>query len=463
MKRILPVFISLIFAFAFILSGCGELDRNAELKDMLDANETSLEETFAEETCEYDMFTDYMETWAKSSNVKLEYKGESSTVLINEATKGCGKEDSTVLLCNLDTSDVQSSLGTLATAQTALLGPEKHGKITLIITEKNCGQFTGIKDVPVKYLSADNLINLQPSNSDTVLVSGPRNAVCEMREKGKTRPTRYGNAYEISMTMPEYTDPYDFVKDNNYPNPINTIGSLLATQKSAGKLFDIADFSCECHDGYTPYSAKAVIVIDDNNVESFNNRFSKAYDSVEKKFDKLEADFVFTFTETDMPDSVLSEEVSNNLISLMYTLNTGICLQEEESGIINAASYIKSIDTSKGSLGIDIDLRTRGESYLDSISTEYQTTAGLCSTDYSCEKKGLIWEAKDKSDLKNFFTDAVPLLDGDSDMSLRTYENDIIVRELPNQNMIIYTFEGGHKATAMENLLDFMNPDYNNQ
>ncbi|MCQ2546521.1 MAG: hypothetical protein MJ161_03115 [Clostridia bacterium] len=459
MKRILPFFISFIFASVFVLSGCGEFDRSAELEDMLDSNESSLEETFSEETCEYDMFNEYMASWAKSSNVELEYKGKHSTVLVNRATEGCGDEPSTVLLCNINTSDITSSLGTLATAETTLLGPEKHGKITLVITEKDNGRFTGMEEIPEKYLSGDNLINMQPSNSDTVLISGPRHAVCKMHKSGKTKASKYANAYEIKMTMPEYTDPYDFVKEN-YPNPINIIGSLLATQKSSGKLFDIAAFSCKCHEGYTPYSATAVIVIDDNNVESFNKKFTKAYENAEKKFDKLESDFVFTFSEVELPDKVLDEEVSNNLISLMYTLNTGICLQDEETGVIDAASYISSIKTDKGNLDITIDLRTRGVSYLDSISTEYQTTAGLCSTDYSCSKKGLIWASKDKSELKEFFTEAVPLQNGDSEMSIRTYENDFISMKHPDQNMIIYTFEGGHRASTMENIINFMDPDY---
>ena len=52
--------------------------------------------------------------------------------------------------------------------------------------------------------------------------------------------------------------------------------------------------------------------------------------------------------ETDMPDKVLSEDVATGLISLMYTLNTGVCEQDEESGVIYSASYIKSVKTKKG-------------------------------------------------------------------------------------------------------------------
>ena len=163
-------------------------------------------------------------------------------------------------------------------------------------------------------------------------------------------------------------------------------------------------------------------------------------------------------TETEMPETVLSDETGNNLISLMYTLNTGICLQEEETGIILAASYIRNIDTDNGSLNMQLDIRTRGESYLDSISSEYETTAGLCNTSYKCQKNGYVWHSAEKSMLVSFFTSLVPLLDGDSSISLKKYENDEIAPRLPNQDMIIYTFEKNNRKSVLQNITHFLDP-----
>ena len=93
-----------------------------------------------------------------------------------------------------------------------------------------------------------------------------------------------------------YADPFDF--DTHYPNPVETIGSLLATEKSSGNLFQLVSFDCKVDNGYTPGSATAVVVIDDNDVESFTKKFDKSNESMKKKFDKLEDHFVYTMTET---------------------------------------------------------------------------------------------------------------------------------------------------------------------
>lgn len=460
MKRILPLFISFIFVATMFLSGCGELNRENELKEILEANEDSLGDTFTEEECDYSLFSDYIKSWAKGNKLEISYKGKHSTVLDNPATEGCGKEPSTVLLCSFNTGNVQPCLKALATGMTSLLGPEEHGDISLVIAEFNKGQYLGVNEIPDKYLSADNLINLQTLSSDSILTSGPNNGISSFTKKDKAAPPKYANAYEITMSMPEYTDPYSFVKENNYPNPINTIGSLLATFKSSGKLFDIASFTSKSNPGCTPYSATAVVVIDDNHVESFLGRFEKSYGSIEGKFEDLEEDFVYTCNATDLPESVLSDEVSNDLVSLMYTLNTGICTQDEESGLVYASSYINSINTDKGDLHLSIDIRTRGESYLDSLSSEYETTAGLCSTKYSFKKNDRIWTSDSDSALVKYFTECVPLLDDtESNVSIKSYENDLIQKRLPDQNMIIYTFETGNRKTTLSNITDFLDPN----
>ena len=459
MRRVIPFFILIAMLTVLLLSGCGEVNRDNELKEMLSANEDSLEDAITEDTCDFELFADYMKSWAKSSGASLKFRGNHSLAIVNDATSGYEKEPSVTLLCNFCTTDTQSSTEAVATASTALLGPINHGKITLIITENKDGRHMGIDEVPNRFISSDYLINLQTSSTDTILTSGPKNAVCTFRMNGAIDTPRYAKAYEIRMSMPKYTDPYNFVQGSNYPNPINTIGSLLANAKSSGKLFDIASFTCNTKEGYTPNTATAVIVIDSNSVESILGKFEKSYSNVEDKFESLETNFIYTMTETEMPETVLSDETSNNLISLMYTLNTGICLQEEETGIVQAASYLKSINTDKGNLSMQLDMRTRGESYLDSISSEYETTAGLCNTNYKCLKKGYVWHSAEKSKLASFFTSTVPLLDGDSNMSLKKYENDEIASRLPNQDMIIYTFEKNNRKTVLQNITHFIDPD----
>ena len=466
MKRLLFLIISFVFVISFTLSGCSDPDRKSELREFLSSNEDAYEEVFSEEDTVYDFsaFSDYMKTWAEANSMEVAFAGKHSIILRNNATKGYEDEPSCVLLARFNTQNAPSDRIVIATGQTALLGPSEHGDISLVVTEREGSHLVGISEVPEEYLKCDNLINLNTGNNNNILTSGPVAASCKFRNSGEMKESTYAQAFEITMSMPEYTDPYDFVKGNNYPNPINTIGSFLASSKSSGKLFDIASFTSKANKGYTPYYAKAVIVVDSNNVESFNSRFEKSYDNMEGKFEDLEAEFEYTMTETEMPEKVLSDSVADNLVSLMYTLNTGVCQQDEESGIIYAASYIKSLSTEEGNLDLSVGIRARGESYLDSLSAEYETTAGLCSTEYEFNKGGRVWSSDAKSSLVNFFTGCVPQQSqAENSVSLRTYENDFIAKALPDQNMIIYTFEKGDRKTVLENIVDFTDPSVQKQ
>ena len=459
MKRLLPFIISIVFVITLSLSGCGEVDRSGELREFLSANEDAFSEAFTEESCEFSVFTDYMEKWAEANSIDVAFEGDHSLVLKNSAVKGYEDEPDCVLLCSFNSENPHSNKDLIATGQTALLGPVAHGDISLAISERAGGQFLGIDELPEEFIKGDNLINLNTGSNNIILTSGPVAAVSTFHNSSKDTESTYAQAFEIKMSMPEYTDPFDFVKGNSYPNPINTIGSFLASGKSSGKLFDIASFTSKSNKGCTPYYASAVVVVDANHIESLKSRFEKSYENMADKFDNLEAEFEYTMEETDMPKKVLSEDVAGNLVSLMYTLNTGVCQQDEDSGLIYAASYIESVNASNGSLDLVVNIRARGESYLDSLSTEYDTTAGLCSTTYECQKVGRLWNSDAKSSLVSFFTGAVPLQGQiESATSLRQYENDIIAKKMPEQNMIIYTFEKGDRKTVLENVINFLDP-----
>ena len=451
---------SFIFAVSLTLSGCSEMDRGGELREFLNLNEDSFSEAFTEEPCSFSEFKSYMENWAKASSIDIAYEGEHSLVLKNSATSGYEDKPSCLLLCGFNTESASTNKSVIATAQTSLLGPVEHGDILLAISETVGDQFVGIKEIPKKHLACDDLINLNKSSNNNILTSGPVAAVSTFHRSGKTTESDYAQAFEIKLSMPaEYTDPFDFGKSSNYPNPINVIGGFLASGKSSGKLFDIAAFESKANDGYTPYYARAVVVVDSNHIESFQSRFEKSYENIQEKFEDLESEFEYTMEETDMPDNVLSEDVAVGLISLMYTLNTGVCEQDEESGVIYSASYIKSVKTENGDLDIAVGIRARGESYLDSLSAEYETTAGLCSTKYDFKKNGRLWESDQSSDLVTFFTGCVPQTGPvESSVSLKATENDFIAEKLPKQNMIIYAFEKGDRKTVLENITNFLDP-----
>lgn len=458
MKRVLSLIAALLIGTALLLQGCsGEMDRKAELRGSLKSTKSSIKETFKEDTCEFSLVSEYLQSWAESSEVSgINVKKVSDTyvVLENPATDDAKKAESTVLQCSVNTTDCENSLDILATSLACLLGPESHGDLRLIVTEYTYGQRIGAQDVPSSYLKGDNFIGMQYSKEPSVYTSGPDSATCLIRSKASREEPEYDSAYKITMEIDKYTDPSSFDKANNYPNPINAVGSLLANYKSSGKLFEIASFSSKAIDGYGPYEASATIVMNSSNEEGFMKKFDKSYENAEDKIKKTESEFTYKVEPVDMPDSVLGEEAANNLISLMYTLNTGICYQDEDSGLIHSASYLQDIKTDT-SISVTVVARARGSENLSTICKEYEVTSGLCDMKFTCGKAHKVWGSSDNSKLASWFSQRVPVDSDDSVITIKEYDNDILSKKRPGTNMISYTFDSSESKQVLVNIVDF--------
>lgn len=84
---------------AVFLSGCslGTPDRETELKDTLSDTYSELNSTFSGNTGKYPLVAEYLTSWAKSNDLTVKENAEHYMVIVNPATKGCGKKESTVL------------------------------------------------------------------------------------------------------------------------------------------------------------------------------------------------------------------------------------------------------------------------------------------------------------------------------------------------------------------------------
>lgn len=438
------------------LSSCGleELDRKEELKSALEITSEELQSNFSGTDGAFALISEYLESWANKNEISIAKSTENYMVLTNPATKGHGGNESTLLQCQIDTKNFSNSLQTLSVALTSLMGPENHGDIALIVTENNGGHLTGAAALETKYLKYDNFINLKYGDSSRLYTDGSYSMKGTMTTDIATDAPAYANAYKITMKTTGYSDPFDF--DKHYPNPIETVGSLLATGKSSGQLFELASFECESTNGYTPHSATAIVVIDDNDVDSFTSKFNRSYEKAKKKFEKLEQNFVYTITETSMPETVLSNETTDNIISLMYTLKTGIYLQDEDSGEIIAASDISYVSTSNNKFKLITDSRSSDETVLNEIKSVFLTTSGLCEIKFVPSDITMTWSSDKDASMVNFFRESLGSDNYIQPSTLQSSECDIISAKSKDLNTISYSFDMSHGESAMLNIIQFI-------
>lgn len=452
MKKILVLVVALMMTALLFLTGCSVDDsREGQLNDILDETNAGLVDTFSDSTTKFEMVEDYLASWAKNNNIEVTKTGKHCMVLTNKATEGI-KCDSLALHVAVDTEDMTSTNRPLAVALTSLLGPEQHGKIKLIVTETNDEGYMGSDAIAEKYLKVDNLISINQRSKVDLKIGGAYAFDATLNKEVSYEEPTYAHAYEIKLTIDNYKDAFDYTA--KYPNPIDVIGSYLASNQSSGKLFQLASFKCKVSDCSTPYSASAIVVIDDNNVESMKKKFDKSYESVNKKCDKIEANFVYTMNETTMPEKVLTHESSSSLISLMYTLDTGIYYQDEDSGDIISANTITNLKAKDGKFILDLTGRSKTKESLVEMNTALKTTAGLTDYNYSAGKPYITWEAQDE--LADYFLEALSMSREDNHTTLLTSDLNILTSKKPGLNCILYSVSDDNDTAAMHNFIHFM-------
>ena len=467
MKRFFLVFVSMIITVGLLLGGCSskQIDRGKELKQAMDTCDSKWSQSFPEGSASFKQVADYIAGWGENAGLEVTKKSDHYIVLTNKATKGYKKAPSVTLAVNVDPAALRDSVSRLSLGMTSLLGPIRHGRISLIVTEAAGETYPGADSISGKYLDCDHFIYLYSGGSAMVYTSGPMSARCELScDAPRVKPS-YDNAYKIRIRIPETADAYVFDKDHAMPNPVNVLGDLLASAKSSGRLFEIASFTAEENGDFLPSKATAVVVVDDNNVEAFQKRFDTSYEAFEKRFDDLDLEkdeegnvidtFKYVMKKTRLPNKVLKQSASDNIISLMYTLQTGINSQDEETGAITAASYIRSLSTEDEKLSLMLDLRSRDESSMDEMSSNFLITSGLCEVDSDISEAHRLWSSASDSSLAAWFIASVNDAAVDT-TGFQSSECDTIYEKNTDLDMVAYRYDKSHRATALENIIDYL-------
>ena len=161
-------------------------------------------------------------------------------------------------------------------------------------------------------------------------------------------------------------------------------------------------------------------------------------------------------TETSTPDRVIAPQSSDNIISLMYTLQTGIYLQDEDTGDIISVADISSISTAGNKLQVTINSRSLQKSVLDEMNTAFSTTSGLCDISYSASDQSTTWSANKEKTLAKFFADALSIDDSKPLNTLTSSECDIFASKVSGLNIISYRFNSDNREAALLNTLHFL-------
>lgn len=385
MKRFFPILLISAFTAVFLLfTGCGSQGEENEvsIKDRMDQNYEQI--TQASENAEtFQVIADSLSSWAKENNLTVKSSGEQYIVLSKAASSGYeDAEDFTFhASVSLDTPEEKSEdLQSVSAVMTALNGARQHGELTGIITFEKEGRPIGASALGKEYLNTDNFISVNDGNSTELINSiAASSNIMASKELDMVSP-RYTKAYRIVLDGTPYKSPYEH--RGEYPNAIKTIGDLLASCQSSGVLFELASFNGGTDVDLYPRRAEAVIVLQENDVTSFTSRFENSYENVAEYYEDLDESFEYTMTEIALPDRVIADDDTANIVSLMYTIINGTYYRSDDDEV-TAFSNIGKISTKNRSFRMQINAKSLENTIMDEMHTVFETTCGLCDVNYS--------------------------------------------------------------------------------
>ncbi|MEG0829058.1 MAG: hypothetical protein RSD88_00350 [Anaerovoracaceae bacterium] len=453
MKRVFSLLLIIcLIGSTLLTTGCSfkEEDAHLSVKESLNTNYDSLVESLGHMTS-FQQLSDFLSSWAKKNKINVKSSNDKYIVLSSNATSGYEKAQSTTLHCVVPReSDKEETFQAVSAAMTTLYSATNHGKLNVIFSTEEKGVSVGTNGLSKKYTDVNNLVNLEYSDetvvNDTIAASMDLN----IKHKLKKASPKYTKSYKIILDGPTYRSA--FKNTNSLPNGIRTLGNLIASCKSSSILFELASFNGGEVTSTMPGKTTAVIVLQENDVESFQSKFDNSFESVSEDYQDAEEDFSYTMEPVKRPEKVINITDTENIVSLLYTLTNGVYFKSDEGDIIGA-SNMGTISTKENEFNLKIQAKSLDPSILDEMKTVFATTCALSDMKYKFTNQVELWSAPNESKLIKSITS---VNDSPAVGTLQNLSGTIFAESNPKINMAICTINLKNGAAQINSLIEYM-------
>ncbi|MBR0596517.1 hypothetical protein [Sinanaerobacter chloroacetimidivorans] len=370
----------------------------------------------------------YLRSWAKQNNFTV-IRDKSNNVIIDKpATPGYEDAPTTILQCNMDmlcatTEGIyfdplndpikitdngdtmtaeNTSLGAdsgigISTALYVLKNAKMHGPLRVIFTADGETTMAGAQKLNAKYLDGDYLINL---GWDTVNSIG----------NGSEGTNAYTMSRAINWTAPKNVIPYEVsIKglkggeaeseiNKGGANAIKLIGEALAKAQGEGVLLELGAFNSGTSGDTIPIDAVALVIINESDKKKFENTMKSEIDAFQHDYGDVEQNAVFSYSQSVMPDKVVSWDDSSSILSFVYGVLNGV---QTTTATGDAESYtnLGSVSTYTGSFIAQVFAGSSSEKGAQEITSAHEAVSSMCDLKYNIWELTPRWPENPDSDL----------------------------------------------------------------
>lgn len=416
MKRLTAA--ALILALCFtVLTGCGddeekEPDAAAVRIEILD--EFNKIARIPRESGHEKAISSYLRSWAKENGFEVIRDSSNNVVITMAPSAGYENAPAVILQCNmdskiavsedstfdpvndplvlLDNGDTLSADGTSLGADSAagmasilyiLKHARLHGPLKAVFTTGGENGMTGAEKLDPKYLEGDFLINFGWNSDRTFGIGSAGTAYFDMTREIQWGRPQNAIPYTLSISGLNGGTAVDNIGGGG-ANAVKIIGEILANAQGRGILFELGSFNGGTSRDTIPDSAAVLIIINESDVKKMQDVVNDSVNAFRDAYGEVEQNHVFTYTEAQMPDKVVSFEDTGSIISFIYGILNGVqSMSESYPGVVEGASNLGLVSTATGNFLCQVSAACTTDVDLYKITTAHEAVSGMSGLEYT--------------------------------------------------------------------------------
>lgn len=386
------------------------------LEEKLIAYETDLLDSLGSLDTNEDV-ANYLINWAKNKEIPATADENGNVIFTINPAGGYDEALPAAVVCSFDAKNMDCYAQQIAVAMCVAKNAQNHGKLSIIFLAETNGDNAGAASLDQGHFTDDTQVfylGAAASSKISTTTGGYRHYT--VSHKLRYQKPAYDTAFRIKIE----NCPVQLLNDSidQTPNPIKTLGDVLANFKSTSLLFELSEISGGTDENLTAKEAEMTIVISDSDVEKFETKMDGF---IEKFYDKYLEDYpdvTYTYEEVKLPAKVFNGEDIDNLVSFLYTAFDGVYYKNDDGNVV-AITNIGKITSKNKKLKIDIAAASYSETHLEEISESYETICGLSDLTYKCEEEYPVFSSEiTAADFLTVFEEAFKEFSGDSSINL---------------------------------------------
>ncbi|MDD5922448.1 MAG: hypothetical protein PUC44_04635 [Eubacteriales bacterium] len=281
----------------------------------------------------------YLLRWADDRGVNYTVDENGNVIMTVDAGSGYENSDPTVLICPYDSSQLSNCVDPMAMALYAVKNNNDTGKLIVIFTKENNGEYVGAKSLSKGLFSDDSKVIVLDGSEDSLFALSSAYGV-SFRFTQNVQYTNPENnvAYKITMKGLGTTE-----DQSSNKNPILRLCSLLRSLKSSNINYELASFDSGKGGILSADSASMTIVISQDREDRFIQKMDSATTRFNEDKAKLHEGAVYSYEKVKMPESVLTQDSAENFVNFMKTLPHGTFYRDPNTNDVVARTSINSV------------------------------------------------------------------------------------------------------------------------